>query len=420
MALRRLVLACAAALVAACGPGGSGGSSADLTGVGPTPVSSTVPPGRPLTVMTRNLYVGGDLFLPFVSQDPLGAASTVWGHILASDVPGRMKAVAAEVRTASPDLLGVEEAYRFVVTPLGQDAPVLLDLDFLALLQADLRPVLPACVPEASSDRLRAECTRPPLPCTPTPGDLRWWRVVASQEHTVITIPFVDRGVQIKMIDRDAILVGPGVAVLSTGGGDFAAEYATSLAGVIPVHLKRGWVEADVVRRDVRLTFVDAHLETKDFGPLQSLQAQELLARFGKTDPIVLVGDFNSSPVDPAWSTSPLVPTPYQLIALTLADAWDVAGVGSGLTCCFPGDLRPPGALVERVDLVWLGGDMTPVRAVRTGLEPLAALDDRWPSDHAGVVADLRVQRQCRDDDDDHHHGRGRWWWHWWKKGWVR
>lgn len=393
MALRRLVLSFAAAVLAACSSGGSGASSAELHGAGGAGAGI---PGKPLTVMTRNLYVGGDLFLPFVSQDPLGAASTVWGDILASDVPGRMKAVATEVRLTGPDLVGLEEAYRFIVTPLGQTSPVLLDLDFLALLQGALEsPGHRSCDGRDDDD---------------VPGIGRW-RLAAAQEHTVITIPFVDRGVQITMIDRDAILVGPGVKVVSTDGGNFAAEYATSLAGVIPVHLKRGWVEAQVERRGVPLTFVAAHLETKDFGPLQSLQMQELLGRFAAVEPLVLVGDFNSAPVDPPYAVgSTAVPTPYQMASQVLTDAWDAVGLGSGYTCCFPADLRPPGALVERVDLVWLNGPIAPLLTFRTGLFPLPWLDGRWPSDHAGVVAVLKVQKGEQADDDDEGQDDVAWW----------
>lgn len=385
MALRRLVLVIAAAALAACGSGGNTAASAGLSSNGDRRDGG---PGKPLTVMTRNLFVGGDLFLPFVSPDPLAAASTVWGDILASDVPGRMMGIAEEIRAARPDLVGLQEVYRFVVTPLGESAPVLLDLDFLALLEGALES------PGHWDGDLDGRDDD-------VPGNGRW-SVAAQQEHTILTVPFPEQGVQITMIDRDAILVGPGVHVLATSGGHFAAEFVTTLAGVIPVHQRRGWVEADVRRRGVELKFVNVHLEVKEFGPLQSAQTQELLGRFAGLAPVVLVGDFNSSPVDPAYVVSPVtIPTPYQLLAGAFTDVWDAVGVGTGLTCCFPPDLTPPGELFERVDLVWFHGAFTPVAAYRTGLEPLAALGGRWPSDHAGVVAKLRIQKPHHDGDDD-------------------
>jgi hypothetical protein len=257
---------------------------------------------------------------------------------------------------------------------------VLLDLDFLALLEGALDG--PAAPDDGDDDD--------------RDGDARY-RVAAAQPHTVLTVPFPERGIQITMIDRDAILAGPGVHVLSTSGGDLAAEYDTTLAGLIPVRQRRGWVEAEVRRRDARLTFVAAHLETKDFGPLQALQAQQLLAVLPAQGPLVVVGDLNSSPADaPIPYGGTTLPTPYQIVTSALTDAWTVAGAGPGLTCCFPADLRPPGELVERVDLVLFRGGLTATDAARVGTEPLAALDGRWPSDHAGVVAHLRVP-----------HGRG-------------
>ena len=269
--LKRSLLALAAAALAACGSAGDGALAGDAIS------ASAVDPGNAggnklVTVMTRNLYVGGDLFLPFVSPDPLLAASTVWGDILASDPAARMAAIADELRIARPDLVGLEEAYRFIVTPLGATSPVLLDLDYLALLEGAL---------SGPDD--------PPL------------RRIAEQTHTVITIPFPAQGIQITLIDRDAILADDDVNVRSVGGGNFDAEFPTTLAGVIPVHLLRGWVEAEVKHQGVDFTFVAVHLETKDFGPLQSLQASELLQRFGGTAPTIVVGDMNSDPGDPAY-----------------------------------------------------------------------------------------------------------------------
>lgn len=376
MTLRPLVAPLAALALAACS--GGGGTSTQAAARAGGDGDGAQAEAKRLTVMTRNLYVGGDLFLPFVSPDPLAAASTVWGDILASDVPGRMKAIAAEISAARADLVGLQEAYRFVVTPLGASAPVLLDLDFLALLQGALD----------SPGRWDGDLDGGD---DDVDGQARY-RLAAAQPHTVLTVPFPAQGIQITMTDRDAILVGPGVHVLATDGGDFAAEFDTTLAGVIPVRQTRGWVSAEVRRRDATLTFVNTHLETKTFGPLQTAQAQELLALL-PAGALVLVGDLNSSPADPPIPFGgATVPTPYQLLTSALTDTWEAVGAGPGFTCCFPPDLRPPGELVERIDVVLFRGEASARAAARLGTEPLAALGGRWPSDHAGVVANLRVR----------------------------
>jgi hypothetical protein len=356
--IRRSLVALAAALLASCGSSGLDTASDAVS-------ASAVDPGNAggnkfLTVMTRNLYVGGDLFLPFVSPTPLDAAAEVWRDILASDPPLRMAAIADELSAARPDLVALEEAYRFVVTPIGASSPVLLDLDFLAALEAALA---------ASGSPLRT---------------------VRTQQQTTLTVPFPDQGVQITMIDRDAILADEDVVVRSTGGGSFDAAFATTLANVIPVLQKRGWVEVAAKHQGVPFTFVATHLEVKEFGPLQSLQTLELLGRFGGTEPTIVAGDMNSDPDDPAYLLpgQPPAPTPYQLLSSRFRDA--ASAVGD--TCCFAADLRPPSALFERVDLVFVRGAIAPVSAYRVGTAPLDAFGTRWPSDHAGVVATVRLE----------------------------
>ncbi len=355
------------AALAGCGPGADGPASTRAA------VSSTSvhpeSPGRKkfLTVMTRNVYVGADLFEPFQSEDPLGTAAKVWAEIQASDFASRAGAIAEEIAGASPDLVALQEVYRFVVTPLGATEPVLQELDYLALLMEKLAPGR--------------------------------WRVAAAQPQTDLLIPFPGLGVQIRIVDRDVILADVGVDVLATDSGNFAAHFETTLGGVVDVVVKRGWVEAVVRKEGLTTTLVNTHLEGKEFGPLQSLQAGELALRVGGVEPLVVVGDTNSDPGDPPYTIPgpnpgdppTVVPTPYQILTGSLADTWIQAGEGPGLTCCFDADIAPPSrALYERVDLVLLRGAVTPKAAWRVGLDPLATLGDRWPSDHAGVIGILR------------------------------
>jgi hypothetical protein len=396
---RRLLPLAATTLALALAACGSGGEEATAALESDAAVAAQVARerafpglGHDLVVMTRNLYVGADLFEPFLVSTPeeaLAKAAEVFQQILASDPPGRMAAIADELALVRPDLVGVEEGYRFVVTSLdpATAGAVLLDLDFLGALEQAL-----------------AERPRP-----------LHYRRVAEEEHTVLELPlpFGDppAPVLVRMVDRDAIYAAPDVLVRSTGGGNFENDLEVSLAG-FPISQKRGWVEVEAKVHGDPFTFATTHLEVKDFGPLQSLQAGELVATLAGSDPLVLVGDFNSDPSDPPFvvtiaGTPTAFPTPYRLLTTLggLTDVWPAVRRAPGLTCCFDADLAPPSReLVERVDLVLVRGAIRPRAAFRVGLVPQGELGDRWPSDHAGVVAVVRLREPGKGHggpDDD-------------------
>jgi endonuclease/exonuclease/phosphatase family metal-dependent hydrolase len=161
------------------------------------------------------------------------------------------------------------------------------------------------------------------------------------------------------------------------------ALHLNTVAG--PITAPRGWVSVDVKIRGRSFRIVTTHLEA--FSPLvRNAQAAELLA--GPTDtklPVVALGDFNSGPGTDLGAYS-------LLLGGGFSDAWPSAN-GTGLTCCHPNDLRNPSpTLTKRVDLVLTRGGFETVSADVLGEEP----GDRtpsglWPSDHAGVVATLRL-----------------------------
>jgi endonuclease/exonuclease/phosphatase family metal-dependent hydrolase len=319
-----------------------------------------------LTVMSRNVYLGADIFAPFGAPDPLAAAAQVWAEIQASDFGSRADALAAEIVATSPDVVGLQEMYRFVVS-LPDGTPV-QELDFLALLLESLDELAPGR-----------------------------YRAAAAQPQTELTIPFPALGVEIQMLDRDVILADADVEVLDTSGGSFAARLSAPLTEELTVTVLRGWVAAEIRKERVETTFVNTHLEVREFGPIQGLQALELAQEFALSSPLVLVGDLNSDPRDPP---APLpeppggfVPSPYATLASFLDDAWVDAGAGAGFTCCFDADLAPPSQpLSERIDHVLFQADARTMDVERVGLEPVVEFPegDRWPSDHAGVVATLR------------------------------
>jgi len=113
--------------------------------------------------------------------------------------------------------------------------------------------------------------------------------------------------------------------------------------------------------------------------------------------PVIMAADFNANASD---SADPTFATYQLLLSAGFKDAWKERHPSlPGYTCCQDEDLLNPTSLLStRVDLVLYRGDIS-VRDIKlVGEKP----SDRtpsglWPSDHAGVVAGLRLlNSHCR------------------------
>jgi len=79
--------------------------------VGAAPGGARVQP-RTITVMTRNLYLGANLDPILQAKsfpDALGAVATRWQLVQANDFRVRARAIAHEIQTARPDVVGFQE-----------------------------------------------------------------------------------------------------------------------------------------------------------------------------------------------------------------------------------------------------------------------------------------------------------------------
>ena len=105
-------------------------------------------PDRPITVYTRNLYLGSEITplvaIPSPEAIP-GVAATLWANIQASDFPERAKVLADEIVALAPDLVALQEVtlYRRQLPgdfQPGDDVPNATEvvLDFLAILMAEI------------------------------------------------------------------------------------------------------------------------------------------------------------------------------------------------------------------------------------------------------------------------------------------
>ncbi len=322
--------------LSACGGGGSESTAGPTTSAGTSASSAAAQ----LTVMTRNLYLGGDLTPLLHGGNPLALLA----QVQASKPAERMAAVAAEIAGAKPDVVGLQEVARWEIKGGAT-------YDFAELLLAALQKA-------------------------GVPYDV----AVAQDNFDSAKLPNGDT-LPARFLDRDVMLVraDAGITVGAAAKHYYAKQlsYDQTALGV-PVTLTRGWVQADLTRSGTTYQVVDTHFEAfngPDGTDYTAPQADELVAALaGSSGRLVVLGDLNSGPGDTERHGY------EQMRAGGYADV-----AAPGVTCCRNADLSG-GELTERIDMVMVrgvqGGD-----ARLVGVDPVGPAAPRWASDHAGVVA---------------------------------
>jgi endonuclease/exonuclease/phosphatase family metal-dependent hydrolase len=206
----------------------------------------------------------------------------------------------------------------------------------------------------------------------------------------------------VRLTIKDGVLVRRGLKVTGVTQDHYDAEKQLG-----PILFKRGWIMVDAQVRGVPYHFLNTHLEIQPFADVQLEQTQELLNEVvpdldGVT---VLMGDFNSNAagvpggVDPSWTS-----THDDIVAEGFQDAWSLLEpdeTPEGLTCCQADDLRNPDTqFYQRIDFIFFkavdrrGNEGVPpeflaVEIVGEEQGDRTYPSGMWPSDHAGVVADM-------------------------------
>ena len=351
---------------------------------------ATGPSGR-LVVMTRNLYLGADddaIVAALASPDPtddfpaLVAAIQTFGNTY---YPARAAAVADEIVRTRPHVVGLQEVSEVEIhlppLPGLPDTGVNIHVPFLPILL----------------DHLAARGVNYVL-AQDQSGANAFIQDFEVNLDVIGEIP----GAEIRLVDNDAMLVDADRVTVASAWGQL---YSVNLGPIAPgIDLKRGWVGVVASIAGESYTIVSTHLEAGHFLPeltlIRAAQAAELVGSLSNDLPAIVMGDLND------WVDTPM----YQaLVAGGLTDVWAALRPGvEGLTCCHLKDLsnaKPD--FYERIDYVWTRGIGHPRSGVggqvfRTGLLPFERIEgpayEIWPSDHAGLVARLRVQSSLRID----------------------
>jgi endonuclease/exonuclease/phosphatase family metal-dependent hydrolase len=351
--------------------------------------------GPKIGVMTRNVYLGADLG-PILQANTIPQAIDAGGEIAnqvdRTNFPLRAQALAQEILSEKPDLVGLQEVALWRTGPVDISAvsnpsAAEVEYDFLELLLAQVNKT----------------------------GN-NYEVVVVKQEFDAefpvnddTSNPDPDHNERLTM--RDVILrrVNSKVKVSNANSGTFSTLLRVNVAGAVSLDVTRGWTAVDArLKGTKRFRFVNTHLEAFDSsgqnptntgqslgrGDIRAAQATELVSAGGPADPapkypVILLGDINSDDdtVQPNGDRNA-----YNAL---LAAGYSERSTDDPLSCCLDNpDLNSPASAVtdfdHQVDHI-----LTELRRVKlknssvTGRAPAAG--GLWPSDHAGVFSTLRM-----------------------------
>ena len=326
-----------------------------------------------LKVMTRNIYLGGNIFLPIGAKDRAEfeqKTTELWNQVQSTNFPARAKLLAREIKKTGPDLVGLQEVALWRRSPTGvkdnsATPSTIVVYDFLKILQRELK----------------ARGLRYSVPVVQQEADIE----AATQQYDV------------RLTMRDAILVKRkknGVKVRRARSKQFKADIAVPTQGGTFTS-NRGWTYVDASLAGTRFRFLNTHLEAFAEDP-RVAQAKELVARGGPArakTPVIVVGDLNSD----AQNLTNASPVAYRtLTRFGFKDTWtQIKNKSRGFSCCLNDPLLkdpPPFPGDHRIDHTLVKPRINGTRAVIVGRDPgERTTGGLWPSDHAGVVTTLRL-----------------------------
>jgi endonuclease/exonuclease/phosphatase family metal-dependent hydrolase len=370
-----------------------------LSVTGAADARPTRPPGKPVTVMTRNLYLGADINRPVLAAATAQAQGKPVEEVLVAlanatyvtranvdrtDFRVRAGLLADEIVASEPDLVGLQEVawWRHGTLQLDQvGAPNadVTDYDFLQLLLDAL--AARGAAYQAVSIAPRADVEAPSFTGAGSPDA---------------------RDVRLTMRDVVLMHVESGLSVVDEGQAVYGVNLHVPLLGQT-IDFDRGYQWVDVRAGATRLRFVNTHLEAFS-SDIALAQAAQLLAEAPAPDrSTVFVCDCNSDPLNSSVKPQDHVPhkAAYDLItgAGDFTDEWlrwrpAEQGWTSGLSELV-NDATAAG-FDHRIDMVFgrtADGDPLGVdrgRVTGTTVDTRDPATGLWPSDHGGVVLRLR------------------------------
>jgi hypothetical protein len=414
-----------------------------------------------ITVMTRNLYLGADVGVAVaLIPDMPAAAQFMWDQVKATDFPARAPALAGEAARARPAVIGIQEATTWVcrTSPFSGTTTVFDFMrDFLDATAKAGEPYVLAGKGDATA--LNPGYSIPAIP----------WLTTVHDPATFQPLFGVDDA-QCGFVIADALAVRADLAADVLAVGTVEYDDATSLVPLLmSIERGYAWADISVDGTPVRFVTTHLESFWKEGAvPPSAIQAQQLTRDLSDvTMPLVVMGDFNSDPRDPRTPGDNPGDQPevgaacppqsgsdgtcnayWTMIGAGYADAGpdptDPANFSWGASALLAGPdaARVPAAkamgntvgFTDRIDFAFLRNGVTATSASLVG-NAWPTADDLWacattqqiadtqaaaaalgvappnggvcfPTDHAGVVAQLSIPESSAQDPaiPDHPH----------------
>jgi|GEM_PF-319315 len=375
-------------------------------------------------VMSRNLYLGADLG-PAINANSLQAFINANGEIMrdvdTNNYPVRVKGLAGEIKTKSPDVVGLQEVSMWRTGPTGppRNKPNSPPASFTA--NTVTYDYLDLLMKELNKGKQRYRVVH-----VTTEFDFEG---PANYDGDLIGIGELNG----RLTMRDVILakVGADIKTRNATGANYATFYNPVISG-LPVTVDRGWGSVEVkVRNSPWFKFVNTHFEA--FGDdknkvtdcmttpapafasnpvsIRCRQAKELyeVAIEPGNLPVVLTGDINS---DDDSVIDANCPSPTNLNSSLLGNNGGACGdtfafnslktngmvsrsTDDPMSCCLNADILTAdngnrSDFVKHIDHI-LTDSPTRVKMLNSSVSGLAPVNGYWNSDHAGVYSLLRI-----------------------------
>jgi len=333
-----------------------------------------------LRVMTYNVYEGTD-FLEVATAQTVEALLIAVGQTItqvrATHPPRRMEALAKQILAAQPALMSLQELDQWSTGPLvdpmtGTCGAVTLEFDLL-------QELLGALAAQGGHYRVAVQVQQFAFP--PTPG------LIPPDTYLCVAV-----------VNRNAILARTDLRTSKfQWGNPQSAQFKSSVSFTPPplgqeVPVPNAWVSVDATWNGKAFRFIGTHLQAND-ATVREQQGAELRAIVATTAlPVIVAMDANAQ----AWPP-PLDATYLDFIAAGYRDAWlEIFPSAPGFTCCqAPLVNKVASELSQRIDLILTLGPVEVQNIALFGADAASkTADGLWPSDHAGVAAQVVIKKE--------------------------